>query len=180
MPFAEKEWEFEMVYRSNANGARNCNDGEGTDKQIIMWNGSRMDGDGKLQSGWRADGCLKEWRRLLLADGETRKCRQGASGQNNDETTILLTRKMSSIVLINLYCSKVVEMVLLLKAFAFENCRQRIKSTHQWTILTQGPIKNVEPLAGRNSMQGSMRESKLNRRKDELYVLATVKLYRQS
>jgi hypothetical protein len=61
---------------------------------------------------------------------------------------------MSSIVSINLYCSKVVEMVLLLKAFAFENCRQRIKSTHQWTILKQGPIKNVEPLGGRNSMQG--------------------------
>jgi hypothetical protein len=71
-------------------------------------------------------------------------------------------------------------MVLLLKAFAFENCRQRIKSTHQWTILKQGPIKIVEPLGGRNSMQGSMRESKLNRRKDELHVLATIKLYRQS
>ena len=87
---------------------------------------------------------------------------------------------MSSIVLISLYCSKVVEMVFLLKAFAFENCRQRIKSTYQGTILKQGPIKIVEPLGGRYSMQGSIRESKLNRRKDQLHVLATVKLYRQS
>jgi hypothetical protein len=27
---------------------------------------------------------LKEWRRLLLACGDTRECRQGASGQDND------------------------------------------------------------------------------------------------
>jgi hypothetical protein len=45
---------------------------------------------------------LKEWRRLLLACGDTRECRQGESGQDNDETTILWTRKMSSIVSINL------------------------------------------------------------------------------